>query len=102
MTPRGRGGSARVPARTAREGGAGGLAAVAGEGAGGAGGGAGGRRREGRGEAAGDRAEAGERGEGAVAGEPWDSRGTRTWVLPLGRMGIGNLVYSLKKKKKKS
>lgn len=33
---------------------------------------------------------------------PWDSRGTRTWVLPLGRMGIGNLLYSLRGKKKKS
>lgn len=47
-------------------------AAVAGEGAGGAGGSASGRRREGRGEAAGGLAEAGERGEGAVVGQPWD------------------------------
>lgn len=76
MTPPGRGGSARVPAPAAREGGAGGLGGLGWGGGGRRGGSAGGRRREGRGEAAGNLAEAGERGEAAVVGP---ARGFFPW-----------------------
>lgn len=94
VTPSGGGGSAPVWAPAAREGGAGAWAAVAGEGAVGAGGRAG--LGEGAWEATGDPAEAGELGEGAAVG----SGGTGTWVLPVGKMEIGNMCYIISKRKK--